>query len=506
MGHDILLKHLSYDPCVSSERYPWKMRDPSSPPGLRSKNFRAVGINESPKTVHDFDLSWQQFKNNNGDPFQQKLPNDFVPAKISSKFQRKLIRRNSSRKNLVKTVPTFFSERKLETFTDVKTIYSPKVEDASPMTPPRTLEPHSTVLPSTPQKRSKGESESSFDELSDALHFLSLGSDFPSPQRPLSPQTNKRQRVAQQSQHKDSLTKLQPTALPELKLAKPRNDSPKGLQQTQTNFPPTDLQPTLPRDSLSDIQPAPSSETLPTVSDPSERSPYQVVIPLIKTSRLVNPMCCGQSDLDDSSSTEDMISMVNSSDESSCCTSHTATPIDRFTEKRPFRGRCFFNVMSFCQEFLQEPQESFDDLDCSTYSSMVTNRSKKRVTFDNNGPTVFGQTPAIALQQKSTVPTRIKLRIDDYDKTEFRRILKELRRNRQLRELDVFRARTAAERTRSIHELQSLFSIVGSFTTLQRLYFQDFEPKELELLPLEDLLDSNPLLTSLEIGTALSEF
>jgi hypothetical protein len=57
-------------------------------------------------------------------------------------------------------------------------------------------------------------------------------------------------------------------------------------------------------------------------------------------------------------------------------------------------------------------------------------------------------------------------------------------------------------RHRTIHDLLSLFSVLETLPGMRRLYLQDFQSHELELIPFEELLESNTILSSLEIRTS----
>jgi len=107
--------------------------------------------------------------------------------------------------------------------------------------------------------------------------------------------------------------------------------------------------------------------------------------------------------------------------------------------------------------------------------------------------------PILKLPKSNRV--RLSLKIDEYDIRKYNQILKELNGNQQIYELDIRRARSIIMRHRSIHDLLQLFSVLETMPCIVRLYLQDFTSNELELIPFEELLESNTHLSSLEIWT-----
>lgn len=453
-AQEILLKHLSYEPQDSVDRYPWKgkteRKHNEDPCDIHSRTM------ESPKSVHAFEQSWMQFQNCQGDPFDKVVPDDFVPATVSSKIIRKLQRKNTPRKNELIREPnetqptTTVSERGAVYSKDMRTIYSPQLDTAPPMTPQR-QEEHLAPIPTppTPQKLTKAEGRFYTDDKTlDQTDIVLLATDFPSPDRTPSPLNHKRLRVS--SRKKQS-----------------RNST---------------------------VAPAPS----------------RGVIPLIKTRRLANPKYCGESLVDDSS-TEDIIATIDSlSDESSCCSSHSFEEINPVIEKKSFMDQCdyfgWYEGVDCCQILFKEPNESFDENDAKSVHSLEDDiPHQKKVTFDDQAPYKIGPVCSMTSTEEPSQDTRWQLRIDNYDTTRFAEILRQLKGNTRLRELHVCRAPRPADRRRSVRELLSLFVALETLPSLERLYFQDFQSHELELIPLEELLDSNPSLSSLEIGTTKAE-
>lgn len=110
--------------------------------------------------------------------------------------------------------------------------------------------------------------------------------------------------------------------------------------------------------------------------------------------------------------------------------------------------------------------------------------------------------PLLELPGDDSQPLRLCLLIDEYDPRKYTQVLKELIGNYQIIQLDIHRARSKRSRHRTNHDLLSLFSVLETLPSLQGLHLQDFESHQLELIPFEELLESNPQLTSLEIRTS----
>jgi hypothetical protein len=96
---------------------------------------------------------------------------------------------------------------------------------------------------------------------------------------------------------------------------------------------------------------------------------------------------------------------------------------------------------------------------------------------------------------------RLCFMVDEYDAHRFTEILQELIGNSKITELDIRRARSHFRKNRTIGDLLSLFAVLETMTNIERLYLQNFELRELELIPIEALLDSNRMLSSLQIRT-----
>jgi hypothetical protein len=319
----------------------------------------------------------------------------------------------------------------------------PKVDGTTPMTPLRPIGKVAPMpTPPTPQKLTKAEAHFyTHEKTSDETGALLLASSFPSPERPPTPINPKRLRVSSQKQQSCH--------------SKSKDDQP----------------------------------------------PYREVIPLIKTQRLVNPKCCEELMIEDSS-TEDLIATVDSSDESSACSSHSPEPISPAIETKSFLDQCDFEGVDCFHLLFKEPNESFDENDAKSVPSCEDEiPHQKKVTFNDQGPYAMGRVCSMNSTEETSNKTSWKLQVDKYDTTRFAEILRAMKGNTRLRELHVCRAPRAADRRRSIHELLSLFAALETLPSLERLYFQDFQSHELELIPLEELLDSNPSLASLEIGT-----
>lgn len=433
-AQEILLKHLSYEPQDSLERYPWKgknqrtlIEDPCD------TNLQTMA---SPRSVDAFEQSWVQFEKSKGDPFHEVLPQAFVPAKVSSKVIRQLQRKNTPRKNQLipnETPRTAVSESVLYS-KDMKTAMRPMIESAPPRTPQRPTDQRASIpTPTAPRKLAKAEAHFDINvKTTDSTQMTLLATNVPSPDRNPSPVTYKRLRVS---------------SLP--------------------------LQPNVSQD---------------------DEPPPQDLIPLTKTSRLANSKYDEESSMDDSS-TEDVIADIDSSDESSCAYSHSPVVLNPMFERQSFIiNQCEYEGVDCCRVLFKEPDN--DEKSCLDESP-----HQKRVTFKGQDPhTVHKRMSSTASSQESSQNTKWKLQIDDYDTTRFAEIMRQLKGNTQVRELHLCRAPCPADRRRSIHELLFLFVALETLPSLERLRFQYFQAHELELIPLEDLLDSNPALSTLEIG------
>ena len=91
------------------------------------------------------------------------------------------------------------------------------------------------------------------------------------------------------------------------------------------------------------------------------------------------------------------------------------------------------------------------------------------------------------------------LLIDGYTGPIFARTLKELVDNDKVNALELRRGTSRKKRVRTEVELVSLFSVMCSMPSLERLTLSNFSPEDLDWVPLEELLQIHPSLTSINV-------
>ena len=434
----------------------------TSPVPKRSTNDHHMG-GESPTAVSDFVPSLEQFDEVFGPPFSKQAPEDIVTTYLEATSPSTMIHVIPLDDDSESAPPTAAAAAAEKHF------YSPPVSEFHKETPDRwyrdSLDVHA-LLPGAPHKEHRTTAEFQYrQELQDwdLAAILAVKEDYPSPERPV------------------LRTPLLPKSLIDIE-----GDATEGVASWRELFENVASEMTLCTNNMAAECAVVAEETSTQGSVPAEKRARLGATPPQQSRNAI-------------SRAESRLST-----ETSKSFGFQLPP----TLKRASIKHQGLTNQNGCFPFpdCHGVEEVEDDIENATLVDQQDSEKRGDVVvsvvvsgdYVNRGS--FAD--AHILQLPESCPLRLSLFIDEYELCKYTQILKELVGSYQIFELDIRRARSKIMRQRSIHDLLSLFSLLETLPCMERLYLQDFESKELELIPFEELLESNTNLSSLEIRTS----
>jgi hypothetical protein len=452
--------------------------DSTSPVAKRSTTEYHVGGGESPTAVHDYIPSMEQFDEVFGPPFSKQAPEEILTTYVEA---------TTSPATMVHVIPLDDDENESAPPSAAENFYSPPVSKFQQETPDRWYRDSDDdvqAIPAAPQKEQRTSAELQYrQEMQDwdLAALLAMKEDYPSPERPV------------------LRTPLLPKSLIDIEV-----DATEGVASWRELFENVASEMTLCTSNM-----AAECAVVPEIDEPNnvvgEETSTTGSVPAEKRARL------GATPPQQSRNTILRAESYWSTETAQSFGFQHPPPLKR----AGVQGQGI-NSQKGCFPF--PDCQGVEDVEEDIETDILFHRHDSKRADDVIVPIVVSgdyvnrhslpdeqssTTTRILQLPESTHRVRLSLLIDEYELCNYAQILKELVGNDQISELDIRRARSKILRHRTIHDLLSLFSVLETLPCMERLYLQDFESNELELIPFEELLESNHAhLSSLEIRTS----